>query len=163
MRENVRDVGGVSAKTPQRYRAVRDKFLTFCKSRQITHCQQINKPLLLSYAAWLDGENYAYATEYLELTTLKQLVKFLIDEGHLPQTSLIKLPLSKPNDTDTYCYRIEEVTAILAHCQAQPELQWLRWALQRDDKPRLFRFQFLFFVTSRPVGTKSPGTSPNAI
>ena len=129
MRENVRDVGGVSAKTPQRYRAVRDKFLTFCKSRQITHCQQINKPLLLSYAAWLDGENYAYATEYLELTTLKQLVKFLIDEGHLPQTSLIKLPLSKPNDTDTYCYRIEEVTAILAHCHKQPELQWLRWTL----------------------------------
>lgn len=46
----------------------------------------MNRQLLDGYAAWLDGESYEYATEYLELTTLKQVLKFLIENDHLPAT-----------------------------------------------------------------------------
>ncbi len=33
--------------------------------------------------------------------------------------------MKKPHGTDTYCWRTEEVEAILQHCE-QPDLQWLR-------------------------------------
>ncbi len=32
------------------------------------------------YAAWLDDNGYAPRTEYLELTTLKQVLKFLVKD-----------------------------------------------------------------------------------
>ena len=81
--------------------------------------------ILTSYAAWLDGESYAYATEYLELTTLKQAIKWLVDEGHLPKTALIRLPLEKPTGTDTHCYTPAEVAAIVGHCSEGSDLLWL--------------------------------------
>ena len=37
----------------------------------------------------------------------------------------IVLPMRKPDETDTYCWRAEEVDAMVAHCRSQPELQWM--------------------------------------
>ena len=37
------------------------------------------------------------------------------------------LSLKKPQGTDTYCWRPEEVRAILDHCRTTPGLQWLEW------------------------------------
>jgi integrase len=116
---------GGSAKTAKRYKPVFDKFLPFAAGLGVTTCLQVTKGALRSYAAYLDGEGYAYATEYLELTTLKQFVKFLITEGKLPESSRIVMPLKKPEDTDTYCWRPEEVAAILKRCQEHKDLIWL--------------------------------------
>lgn len=116
---------GLSAKTSKRYRAVRDKFSKYCKTKGITHCRQLSKNLLMAYAAWLDGEGYAYATEYLEITTIKQLVNHLIAETYLPSSMKINLAMPKPTETDTYCYRPVEVDAILHHCRTTKECQWL--------------------------------------
>jgi len=33
--------------------------------------------------------------------------------------------MSKPTETDTYCYAVEEVTTIIAFCLSKSELQWL--------------------------------------
>jgi hypothetical protein len=46
-------------------------------------------------SSWELGREYGF-TEYLELTTLKQVVKWLVDEEHLPATCLIRLGLAKP-------------------------------------------------------------------
>jgi len=81
--------------------------------------------VLEAYAEHLDDESYAHPTEYLELTTLKQAMKWMIDEGHQPEASRFRLPLRKPTGTDTFCWKPEEAGAIIAHCRANPDLQWL--------------------------------------
>jgi integrase len=73
----------------------------------------------------LEDGGYAYATQYLEGTTIKQVVKFFTREGKLPKGSEIYLPLKKPQDTTTYCWTVDEVAAMIAHCRARPELAWL--------------------------------------
>jgi integrase len=118
-------VGGAGKKTQKRYRAVFQKFRKFAVDNRVISWNAVTKNVLTSYAAWLDGEGYAYATEYLELTTLKQAIKWFVEEGRLPTSALIRYPLDKTTGTDTYCYRPAEVAAIVEFCRKQPELAWL--------------------------------------
>ncbi len=120
-----RVAGGPRAATAKRYRPVFDKFIRFAESRGRRTWNELNRQLMDDYAAWLDGESYEYATEYLELTTLKQVLKFLIGNDHLPATVAFTYPLLKPSGTDTYCWRPEEVQAIIQHCETE-ERGWLR-------------------------------------
>jgi integrase len=120
-----RVTGGAKPGTPKRYRAVFDKFLAFAREQGITAWDRVTTAVLQSYAAWLDGEGYAYRTEYLELTTLKQCIKWLVENGRLPESCRVRLHLPKPQGTDTYCWRREEIEAILSFCRARPELAWL--------------------------------------
>jgi integrase len=118
-------VGGVRGASVKRYRAVFDKFEHFAKAEGITAWNQVTRRTLEAYAAHLDDEGFAYATEYLELTTLKQILKWLVAEEHLPPSALIHLRLAKPQGTTTYCWRPEEVRTIVQHCRERPELGWL--------------------------------------
>lgn len=120
-----RVVGGIKVVSSKRYRAVLDKFIRFAREEGITVWNQVNARTLEKYAAYLDGEGYAYATEYLELTTLKQMIKFLIDSGRLPAACQIHLSMAKPQGTTTYCWRREEVQAMLDRCAKSPDLAWL--------------------------------------
>lgn len=119
--------GSRNTSTYQRYCSIRDKFLRFCSSRGVTCCTQITKRLLKSYAAWLVEGGKAYATQYIEITTIKQMLKFLVDEDVLPRTALVKLKMTKPkaDESDTYCYTPTEIAAMLAHCLAVESLHWL--------------------------------------
>jgi integrase len=117
--------GGAGKGTQKRYRAVFEKFRKFAQENDVHNWNTVTKQTLTSYAGWLDGESYAYATEYLELTTLKQAVKWFVEEGMLPKTALIRLPLEKPSGTDTYCYLPVEVAAIVNHCSNNDDLLWL--------------------------------------
>ncbi|MBD3674539.1 MAG: site-specific integrase [Planctomycetaceae bacterium] len=116
--------GGPKPISRKRYRAVLDKSIPFFEKQGLTCWNQIKKSYLDSYAAWLDGEGYAYATEYLELNTIKTIMKFLVEYEHLPPQCLFKYPLVKPDETDTYCYKPGEVTAMLQHCEER-EMNWL--------------------------------------
>ena len=121
-----RIVGGASAATAKRYRAVFDKFIPYAISQGVHSWNSVGRRLLEGYGAWLDDEGYAYATEYLELTTLKQVMKFLISEKHLPTSCAFDLELQKPDDdTTTYCYRTAEVESMVEHCFADKGLYWL--------------------------------------
>lgn len=120
--------GGPRPSTAKRYRAVLDKFLPFAKNQGLQYWNEVTDETLNEYAAWLDGEAYAYATEYLELNTIKQMLKYFVKKGLLPSNSLFEYPLRKPEGTDTYCWTSEEVKAMLAHC-ATDELNWLRQVL----------------------------------
>ena len=117
--------GGAGKRTQKRYRAVFQKFRKFALENGVVSWNAVSKSLLTAYAAWLDGECYAYATEYLELNTLKQTIKWFVQEGYLPTSALIRMPLDKPTGTDTYCYKPEEVAAIIDYCRERPELRWL--------------------------------------
>ncbi len=120
-----RIAGGTREPTAKRYRAVLDKFIRFAEGKGRRTWNELNRQLMNDYASWLDGESYAYATEYLELTTLKQIIKFLIANQHLPPATAFSYPLNKPDGTDTYCWKPAEVETILKHCET-PELSWLR-------------------------------------
>lgn len=117
--------GGPRPSTAKRYRAVFDKFLPFADHQGLKYWNEVNRQTFDAYAAWLDGESYAYATEYLELNTLKQVQKYLIEYDYLPANVAFKYPMKKADGTDTYCWRKEEVQAIIEHCNTE-ELHWLQ-------------------------------------
>ena len=117
--------GGTRPSTQKRYRAVFDKFQPFALGEGVQFSNDVSPRLLDRYAAWLDGEGYAYRTEFLELTTIKQAINWMIEAKHLPEACRVRLSLTRMTGTDTYCWRPEEVEAFFAKCYAVPELAWL--------------------------------------
>lgn len=123
--KRARVTGGAKPATAKRYRAVFDKFLRFARDEAIMTWNHVTADVLKGYAAWLDDEGYAYRTEYLELTTLIQCIKWLVANDHLPATCRVQVQMPKPEGTDIYYWRQEEVEAILVFCRARPVLAWL--------------------------------------
>lgn len=117
--------GGAAASTAKRYRTVFDKFTEFAKAVGIRYWQQVTKDVLGRYGKWLEDRDYHDKTQYIELTVLKQTLKWLVGEELLPPTSLFRMPLKKPVGTSTYCYTQHQVRAIITHCRGRAELGWL--------------------------------------
>jgi integrase len=120
-----RVAGGVRPTSRKRYRAVFDKFVEYATGKGLTTWNRVTAQTLLDYARHLEEEDYAYRTLYLELTTLKQAILWLVNREHLPPECRIDLPLDKAEGTDTYCWQPAEVRAMLTHCRQQPDLTWL--------------------------------------
>jgi integrase len=118
-------MGGVSKMTLKRYAAVRDKHVAHCTKHHLEGWNRIDKNETERYGKWLVGQGYADRTLYFELTLVKSVVLWLIETGHLPESSRFRLTLQRPQGTDTYCYTREQVTAMIEHCQTQPTLHWL--------------------------------------
>jgi len=117
--------GGATAGTTKRYTAIFDKFAQFAADNQIRFWQQVNNAVVQNYGRWLEDEDYAPATLYIELTTIKQAVKWMVEEGMLPTTNRLTLKLKKVQGTKTYCYSPEEVRAIIARCRGCDDLHWM--------------------------------------
>ena len=117
-------MGGVSNRTLTRYGAVRDKHSAFCAKRGIVTWDQFDKVSLVQYGNWL-SRRYADRTVYLELTLLKSLIGWLVENGRLPAESKISYSLSKPQGTDTHCYSRDQVAAMIKRCRSIPSLHWL--------------------------------------
>lgn len=117
--------GGASRGTAKRYKAVFDKFTEFATGAGIRYWQHVTKDILSRYGKWLENQDYHDKTQYIELTVLKQALKWMIEEELLPATNNFHLPLKKPTGTNTYCYTQEQVRAIIAHCRANEDLCWL--------------------------------------
>jgi integrase len=120
-----RVTGGVKPSTKKRYRSIFDKFLVFATRKGKRHWHEVTGDLLQGYAADLERKEFADRTLYIELTTLKQTVRWLIKRKLLPPDSAIDLPLDKPQGTSTYCWTHEQVTAMIEHCKKNAELKWL--------------------------------------
>jgi integrase len=121
-------MGGVSPGTLKRYRAVRDKHAEFCAKHGIADWRRFDKSVLERYGNWLTTnkkKKYAYRTVYLELTVLKSVNQWLIENGKLPAEAKITYPLSKPAGTDTYCYTRIEVATMIKYCKSTSGLVWL--------------------------------------
>ena len=118
-------VGGVSDSTYKRYCPVFRKFVEFARKKDITSWNQVKRSNLEGYAGFLEDNGRAYRTEFFELTQIKTAFNWWISEKLLPESARIRMPLRKPTGTDTYCYREEEVMAMLELCRANPSLVWL--------------------------------------
>lgn len=120
-----RATGGVRSSTRKRYKAVFDKFVPFAQSRGILNWNAVDACLLERYAAHLEQEGYQHKTLVNELTTLKQTVRWLIDENYLTGREPIKLRLRKAESQRAYCWKLEEVKAIIAFCESHKQLRWI--------------------------------------
>jgi integrase len=103
---------------------VREKHKKFCNRHGIEQWIDFDKSVLEKYGNWL-GSKYADRTVFFELTLLKSVTRWLVEEGHLPAGSELRYSLRKPQGTDTYCYRPIEVTAMISHCRKTAGLGWL--------------------------------------
>ena len=117
--------GGASRGTAKRYKTVFDKFAEFATGTGIRYWQHVNKDVLSRYGKWLEDRNYHDKTQYIELTVIKQALKWMMEEKLLPATNNFRLPLKKPTGTSTYCYTQEQVRAIISRCRADDRLRWL--------------------------------------
>ena len=116
---------GVSPATQQRYRAVRDKHIPFSVARGYSFWSEMNRKVTLKYGDWLAKKNLADRTIVLELNLICSVVKWLVEENHLPASCRFLLKLSKPDGSDTFCYTKEQVTRMVAFCRADAGLFWL--------------------------------------
>ncbi len=105
--------GGTRKSTQKRYRTVFDKFLPFAADHNVEVWNCVNIPLLNDYAAHLQERSYADKTVKNELTTLKQAFRWFISAGHLKGLKPIDLPLRRVESEPAYCYRGEEIQAMV--------------------------------------------------
>jgi integrase len=117
--------GGTAPATIKRYRTVLEKFIAFSAGVKVRYWQQVDEGVLSRYGGWLEENDYHDKTQYIELTVLKQVLKWLVARKLLPPGSAVALKLQKPAGTSTHCYTRAQVGAILAHCRATPGLAWL--------------------------------------
>lgn len=117
-------MGGARKSTQKRYKPVFDRFVKFAQGRGVYSWNGVTRALLQVYGAVREPE-CEYRTLYLELTTIKQAIKWLIDEKHLPESCRFKLPLRKVTESSTYCWKEPEVAAMVQWCRERPELTWL--------------------------------------
>lgn len=117
--------GGIRQSSQKRYKAVLDKFIKFCEKEQVSNWEQVDAKLLKRYSAYLENKEYAWRTICLELNTIKQVVTWLIKEEFLPDGKTIDLSLPKAQGTSTYCWKREEVAAMVNYCRKTKALHWL--------------------------------------
>ena len=60
-----------------------------------------------------------------ELVTILQAHKWLLAEGHLSNVHPLRIKIRKVEGSKSYCYRSEEVAAIIDHCRGDLSLVWV--------------------------------------
>jgi integrase len=116
---------GVSPATRKRYMAVRDKHVKFCEESKYCHWSEMTKKTTKQYGGWLAKKDYSDRTIVLELNLVCSIVKWLVEEEHLPPSCRFLLKLSKPEGSTTYCYTRHQIVRIVAFCNSKPDLVWL--------------------------------------
>ena len=120
---------GVRPNTKKRYRPVMAHFTLFCDSRRISSWNEVTAEVLNDFGRMLEVDGYKPRSIYLEMTTIKQISKYLIEYKYLPSSCAFRCRMSKPQGTDVHCYSAEEVSAILELTKAMPELERMHHAL----------------------------------
>jgi hypothetical protein len=109
-------MGGVSSPTLKRYKQVRAHHLEFCERHRLELWSQIDKTVTENFGKWR-GDSIADPTLKFELELVVTVLKFLVEEKMLPASQLFRLRLSKPQGSDRYCFKREEVAAMIEYCR----------------------------------------------
>ena len=120
-----RVTGGAAPATKKRYRSTFNMFVPWADKSGLLYCDQIDAATLNKYARHRQELGRAPKTQANDLTTIKQCVCWLIEEGRMPGCEPIKLKLRKIESRRAYCYRTPEVAAMVEHCRATDGLDWL--------------------------------------
>ncbi len=117
-------MGGVCGRTFKKYRRSSELHQEFCSANRIRFWNDFGKEDLESYGREL-SPRYADRSLYFELTEIKTVMNWLMDEKLLPREAGFRFRLSKPDGSDTHCYQRHEVLAMLTLCSEQQDLGWL--------------------------------------
>ena len=117
-------MGGVSRKTLNKYKRSGVLHSEFCRTGRIRYWDDFGKDQLQAYGRDL-SPRFADRSLYFELTQIKSVLNWLMDEKHLPREAGFRFPLSKPDGSDTCCYTREQVRAMLTLCDRNVDLVWL--------------------------------------
>lgn len=120
-----RVIGGVKKSTQKRNKAVFDKFIPFAKAKGVLTWNHVSGSTLNAYATHLEDDGYAPKTIRIELTAIVQAHKWLRTEKHLLDVEPLRLTIRKQESQRAYCYRREEVDAMLELCRSRADLAWL--------------------------------------
>jgi integrase len=120
-----RITGGVRPATWRRYRTILERFEQFTADVGITDWSAVTKQTLSLYAKYLEAVPLAPRTQELELCEIKQVHKYLMEEGHLDESMKISFPVRRVRGSSAYCYTHDEFQAIVNWCWARPKLRWL--------------------------------------
>jgi integrase len=121
-------MGGVSPKTAKKYSRSGELHQNFCTQENIRFWTEFTKSKFEEYGRNL-ADKYSDRSLYFELTQLKTILKWLVEEKLLPADSLFRFPISKPQGSDTHCYTLEQVTAMLEVCSQDEGLHWLQFMI----------------------------------
>lgn len=119
-------LGGAEQATIKRYTRILMNFKDFLVKKNVLTWNEVTTQIGLDYAAELDRLGRASATIALELTTVKQTFKYLVETENLPPKLRLKIRVVKPKETTRYCWREEEVAAMIDYCEGHPQLHWLK-------------------------------------
>jgi integrase len=117
-------IGGVAKETAKRYWNSLQKFREWCKSQGVMTFNVVDDRMLARFVTHLEKTNKP-KTIANDLFTLKQCIRYLKKEEELLDSPTIKLKLQRFESQKAYCYRDEEVHAMLQHCMTNPALNWL--------------------------------------
>jgi len=120
-----KSVGGVAESTYERYNPILKKFESFATEQRIQYASQITRAVFDQYVEMLEEREFKLSTIVTEMTLVKSLHQFWIDEKKLDTFFAIKYPLNRPTQSLTYCPSPQEVEAILSVCHSEPSLTWL--------------------------------------
>jgi integrase len=120
---------GVRESTRKRYRTAFRHFKEFCQAKGIGSWNAVNSKVLNEFGRKFEDDEYKPRSVYFNITTIKQVSKYLVDTRHLPASCAFRYPMSKPTGTDTHCYSVEEVSVILKLAKSLPGQEWMHRAL----------------------------------
>jgi integrase len=109
----------------RRYGPIAAKFVRYCGQRHYQLMTAVTDRVVRDYLGWMDEQGYEHGTKYTELTVIKQMIKFVISEGLLPESARLRVTMPKPTESSTYCYTDDDIARILGRCLQIPQLQWL--------------------------------------
>lgn len=120
-----RVMGGVRVSTRKRYKAVFDKFIPLLGSKGVATWNGVTEQHITDYIRHLEQSGYKPKTLQNELVTIKQTLTWLCKKGHLVGFQPISIPIRKTQGEHAYCYRQEELNAMIQLCRKDQNLNWL--------------------------------------
>lgn len=120
-----RALGGARATTVKRYGPPLTRFVAFARNDGLTTWQEVRGVHIRDYCQSLHVLEYRPRTQTLEGTLLKQVLKWLAQEGLIEPVNLKNCSFKKVVQSDVHCYSDDEVKAMINHCRKEPALRWL--------------------------------------
>ncbi len=120
-----KSAGGTEKTTQSSYGNSIDQFIDYLQSIRVLTWNRVRKQHIEGFLTSLEKKGKAFGTQRKHATAVKSAINYLCEEKFLPPECNFVLRMLKPEGTSTYCWRKEEVIAILNCCQAMPDLGWV--------------------------------------
>lgn len=120
--------GGLRTASLRRYRGALNKFLPYAKQQGITTWNGVAETLLTKYIAFLETKNAPHTIKK-DIVIVTGAHRWLIKADHVRGVQPINLKFRAGESQAHYCYRSDQVKAMLKQCRQVPSLRWLEFLI----------------------------------